>query len=208
AAAAIVRIAEARMAGAIRLVSIECGHDPARFIAVAFGGGGALHVGALIREIGLKSALVPRLPGITSALGCVLADLRHDGVQTLNHVLDGVDAVGLEARMRAAGRDASAVIAAARIAVARTGLEYELDLHYRRQAHAVGVRSPGVGRDEPLGVGGAMIREAFEGAYLAAFGRLLPGLPARIVSLRVAAIGRRPPFVFSVFAPDPAATLD
>ena len=47
-----------------------------------FGGGGALHVGALISEIGLKGALVPRFPGVTSALGCVIADLRHDLVQT------------------------------------------------------------------------------------------------------------------------------
>jgi N-methylhydantoinase A len=62
AAAAIVRVADARMAGAIRLVSIERGYDPARFVAMPFGGGGALHVGALIREIGLKCALVPPFP--------------------------------------------------------------------------------------------------------------------------------------------------
>ena len=47
-----MRVADARMAGAIRLVSIERGHDPAKFVAMPFGGGGALHVGALIREIG------------------------------------------------------------------------------------------------------------------------------------------------------------
>jgi N-methylhydantoinase A len=208
AAAAIVRVAEARMAGAIRLVSIERGHDPGRFVAVPFGGGGALHVGALIREIGLKSALVPRFPGITSALGCVLADLRHDGVQTLNVMLDGVDAAALGRRMRAAGKDASAVIAAAGILVERTDVEYELDMHYLGQTHTVAVPLPVVARDETLGVSEAMIRAAFEGAYLAAFGRLLAGLPARIVSFRVAAIGRRPSFDFSVFAPDPAATLD
>jgi len=110
--------------------------------------------------------------------------------------------------MRAAGRDASAVIAAAGIAVARTDVEYELDMHYLGQTHTVAVQLAVVAQDETLGVGEAMIRQAFEGAYLATFGRLLPGLPARIVSLRVAAIGRRPPFDFSVFAPDPAATLD
>ena len=208
AAAAIVRVAEARMAGAIRLVSIERGHDPARFVAVPFGGGGALHVGALIREIGLKSALVPRFPGITSALGCVLADLRHDTVQKLNVMLDGVDAAGLARRMRAAGRAAGAVIAAAGIAVERTDVEYELDMHYLGQTHTVAVPLPVVAQDETLGVSEAMIRKAFEAAYLAAFGRLLAGLPARIVSLRVAAIGRRPPFDFSVVAPDPAAMLD
>jgi N-methylhydantoinase A len=208
AAAAIVRVAEARMAGAIRLVSIERGHDPARFVAVPFGGGGALHVGALIREIGLKSALVPRLPGITSALGCVLADLRHDGVQTVNLMLDGVDAPALGRRLRAAGAAAAAVIAAAGIAVERTEVEYELDMHYLGQTHTLPVRlAVAAGRDD-LGLSETLIRTAFEAAYLAAFGRLLAGLPARIVSLRVAAIGRRPPLDFSVFAPGPNASLD
>ena len=83
AAEAIVRVANAKMAGAIRLVSVERGHDPAKFTAVPFGGGGALHVGALLADVGLKSALVPRYPGITSALGCIIADVRQDQVSTL-----------------------------------------------------------------------------------------------------------------------------
>src|ERR1700759_1250056 len=103
------------MAGAIRLVSIEGGNDPARFVAMPFGGGGALHAGALIRQIGLKSVLVPRFPGITSALGCVLADPPHDSLQTLNVMLDGLDTPALGERMTAAGRDASSVIDAAGI---------------------------------------------------------------------------------------------
>lgn len=204
AAAAIVRVAESRMAGAIRLVSIERGHDPARFVAMPFGGGGALHAGALIREIGLKSALVPRFPGITSALGCVLADLRHDMVQTLNVMLDGLDATALQRRIEAAGRETSAVIAAAGIPVERTDVVCELDMHYVGQTHTVAV---------PLqvavqGVSETAIRSAFEAAYLASFSRILSGLPIRIVSLRVAAIGRRPAFDFLVFAPDMSASLD
>src|SRR5256885_3393441 len=113
AAAAIVRVADARMAGAIRLVSIERGHDPQKFVAMPFGGGGALHVGALIREIGVRSAVVPRFPGITSALGYVLADLRHDMVQTVNLMLDNLQATALEIRMSAAGKEAKPGIAAA-----------------------------------------------------------------------------------------------
>src|SRR6187397_3081243 len=128
AAAAIVRVAEARMAGAVRLVSIERGHDPQKFVAMPFGGGGALHVGALIREIGLRCALVPRFPGITSALGCVLADLRHDMVQTVNMMLDGLQATALEMRMSAAGREASDVIQAASIPVERVDVIYEFDM--------------------------------------------------------------------------------
>jgi N-methylhydantoinase A len=207
AAAAIVRVADARMAGAIRLVSIERGHDPARFVAMPFGGGGALHVSALIREMGLKSALVPRFPGITSALGCVLADLRHDMVQTVNLMLEGLDAAALERRMQGAGRDASAVIAGSGIAVERIDVLYEFDMHYLGQTHTVAVPLP-VSQGDSLGVSERMVRAAFEAAYLASFSRLLPGLAMRIVSLRVAAIGRRPAFDFSVFAPDPSASLD
>jgi N-methylhydantoinase A len=208
AAAAIVQVADARMAGAIRLVSIERGHDPACFVAIPFGGGGALHVGALIRQIGLKCALVPRFPGITSALGCVLADLRHDMVQTLNVMLDGLDAGALERRMHAAGREASAVIAAAGIAVERIDVQYELDMHYQGQTHTVPVPLPVAPQGDSLGVSEGMVRSAFEAAYLASFSRLLPGLAMRIVSLRVAAIGRRPAFDFSVFAPGPSASLE
>ncbi|MGI9484292.1 MAG: hydantoinase/oxoprolinase family protein, partial [Geminicoccaceae bacterium] len=90
-AEAILRLANAKMAGAIRLVSIEKGHDPSTFAAMPFGGGGALHAGALIKEVGLGAALVPRFPGVTSALGCVVADLRHDRVQTVNRLLDQID---------------------------------------------------------------------------------------------------------------------
>src|SRR3954469_5341191 len=206
AAAAIVRVADARMAGAIRLVSIERGHDPARFVAMPFGGGGALHVGALIREIGLKCALVPRFPGITSALGCVLADLRHDMVQTVNLMLEGLQATVLEIRMGAAGREASAVIAAAGIPVERIDVLYELDMHYLGQTHTAAVPLPV--EADARGVSESVVRKAFEAAYSASFSRLLPGLPVRIVSLRVAAIGRRPAFDFSVFTPDASASLD
>ena len=208
AAAAIVRVADARMAGAIRLVSIERGHDPARFVAMPFGGGGALHVGALIREIGLKCALVPRFPGITSALGCVLADLRHDMVQTLNLMLDGLDAAALERRMRAAGREASAVIAAAGIAVERTDVLYELDMHYLGQTHTVAVPLPVGAARQPRRVRRAWSARPSRRPISRRSAGCCPDLPMRIVSLRVAAIGRRPAFDFSVFAPSPSASLD
>ncbi len=206
AAAAIVRVAEARMAGAIRLVSIERGHDPAKFVAVAFGGGGPLHVGALIREIGLKGAVVPRFPGVTSALGCVLADLRHDLVQTLNVMLEGLDVASLEQRMCELGKQASTVIAAAGIPVERTEVLHELDMHYLGQTHTVSVPLP-VTPGDRLGLSESMVRTAFDTAYLGSFSRLLPGLATRIVSLRVAAIGRRPAFDFAVFAPAANASL-
>jgi N-methylhydantoinase A len=207
AAEAIVKVADARMAGAIRLVSIERGHDPAKFAAMPFGGGGALHVGALIKEIGLKCAVVPRFPGVTSALGCVIADLRHDQVQTVNLMLEGLDAATLDARMAAAGEEARAVVAAAAIPVERIDIVYELDMHYLGQTHTVAVPLPVTLASGRTGITEAQVRIAFDQTYAAAFGRLLPGIPIRIVSLRTAAIGRRPPFDLTVFAPPADAAL-
>ena len=208
AAEAIVRVANAKMAGAIRLVSIERGHDPGKFAAVPFGGGGALHVGALIRECGLQSALVPRYPGITSALGCIIADIRHDQVLTLNMMLDGLDAARLDGRMVEAGREAHAVVTAAGLTVERIDVTYELDMHYLGQTHTVGVPLPVTLGPGGTGVDESVVREAFERAYSAAFSRLLPGLPVKIVSLRTAAIGRRPAFDLAALAPSPDASLD
>jgi N-methylhydantoinase A len=86
---------------------------------VPFGGGGALHVGALIKDLGLKAALVPRYPGVTSALGCVIADIRHDQVQTVNLLLDQLDAAALDRRMVAEAEASRAVVEEAGLAVDR-----------------------------------------------------------------------------------------
>ncbi len=197
AAEAILRVANAKMAGAIRLVSIERGHDPARFHAMPFGGGGALHVGALIADCGLKGALVPRYPGVTSALGCVVADMRHDRVRTVNRMLDDLDAGALGAEMAEVAAGLQALLDRAGVSFAAVEAVYELDMFYLGQTHTVAV---------PLtlpegGLTRAGIAAAFDAAYAAAFGRLLAGIPKRVMNYRVAVIGRRPPFDMAVFAP-------
>lgn len=208
AAEAIVRVADARMAGAIRLVSIERGHDPAKFVGVPFGGGGALHVGAIVKEIGLEVALVPRFPGVTSALGCVIADLRHDQVQTLNLPLDGVDIDALDRRMVTAGEEVRSVVASASGMIERIDLSFEFDMHYVGQTHTVAVALPVTLQGGSTGITVAAIKVAFEVAYAASFSRSLSGLPIRIVSLRSTAIGRRPALDLSAFAPGPDASIE
>ena len=189
AAEAIVRVANGKMAGAIRLVSIERGHDPGRFAAVPFGGGGALHVGALIKDVGLKAALVPRYPGVTSALGCVIADIRHDQVQTLNLLLDQLDAAALDRRMVEEAEASRAVVEEAGLSVERIDILFELDMHYVGQTHTVSVPLPVSLQDGTTGVDPSIVWAAFERAYQASFSRLLPGVPAKIVNLRTAAVG-------------------
>ena len=208
AAEAIVRVANARMAGAIRLVSIERGHDPTRFVAVPFGGGGALHVGALIKEVGLKAALVPRFPGVTSALGCVIADIRNDQVQTLNLQLETLDVAALDKRMIEQAEAGTAVVAASGLSVDRIDVQFELDAHYAGQTHTVAVPLNLTVENGSTGVSANGIRESFEAAYRQSFSRLLPGLAIRIVNLRTTTIGRRPPFDLAALAPGSEASME
>jgi N-methylhydantoinase A len=204
AAEAIVRVANARMAGAIRLVSIERGHDPQRFAAVPFGGGGALHVGALIRDVGMKAALVPRFPGVTSALGCVIADIRHDLVQTVNLALAGIDSAALQTRLLDEAARAEAMVRETGLAVTQIETLFEADMHYLGQTHTIAVR---LADPRTTPVDEASLRAAFEAAYAKTFSRTLPGIAIRLVNLRIAAIGKRPRFDLAALAPGPEASL-
>jgi N-methylhydantoinase A len=208
AAGAIVRVANARMAGAIRLVSIDRGHDPGSFAIMAFGGGGALHAGALIGEVGLSRAIVPRFPGIISALGCVIADLRHDHVETVNMMLDGLQVDALETRIVESGEVAKAVVEGAGIAVERVEVIYELDMHYQGQTHTISAPLPVKLKGGRVGLNGEIVRAAFEQSYRRQFSHLLPDIPVRIVSLRTAAIGRRPHFDLAALKPAPGLVLE
>jgi N-methylhydantoinase A len=208
AADAILRVANAKMASAIRLVSIERGHDPKSFAAMPFGGGGALHAGALIRDVGLSRAVVPRFPGVTSALGCVIADMRHDHVHTINRLLDDLDTAALDAEMMEQAREGHGVLDRAGVAFESRSEEFELDMLYLGQTHTVSARLPVIVGKETTGVDRAIIHMAFEESYRAAYGRLLDGIPTRVMNLRTAVIGRRPRFDLSLLAPAADATLE
>lgn len=196
AAEAILRLANAKMAGAIRLVSIEKGHDPSKFAAMPFGGGGSLHTGALIKEVGLGSALVPRFPGVTSALGCVVADMRHDRVQTVNRLLSDIDAVALGTDLQDVADATERVVTSAGAAFARIDRVFEFDMLYLGQTHTVAVAV-----DPSGGLTTEAIQTSFNAAYSAAYGRLLDGIPVRVMNYRVTVIGRRPAFDMTAFAP-------
>ncbi len=197
AAEAILRVANAKMAGAIRLVSIERGYDPAKFYAMPFGGGGALHAGALISECGLNGAIVPRFPGVTSALGCVVADMRHDRVKTVNTLLTDIDCATLEADLRGVAAELQELLAQAGVTFEATETLYELDMLYVGQTHAVA----GTLTMSQDGLQQSDIINAFEDGYRARFGRLLENIPVRVMNYRVVAIGKRPPFDLRMLGP-------
>ena len=82
AAFGMVEIANAHMIEALRLVSVQRGFDPREFALVAFGGAGPLHANAIARELDIPEVIIPLSPGVSSALGLLLADIRHDFVRT------------------------------------------------------------------------------------------------------------------------------
>ncbi len=208
AAEAIVKVANSNMAGAIRLVSIERGYDPKIFAAMPFGGGGALHVGALIREVGLASALIPRFPGVTSALGCVIADMRHDFVHTINRPVDALDVQALDAEMAETAERGLALLRRSGAELERLEIAFELDMSYIGQTHTVPVPLPARLAGGATDVSAGMIRTAFDTAYRKTYGRLLEGIGVRLLSLRIAVIGIRPKFDLALLGPAPDATLE
>lgn len=208
AAEAIIRVANSKMAGAIRLVSIERGYDPKNFTAMPFGGGGALHTGALIKEVGLESALVPRYPGINSALGCTIADMRHDFVQTVNGLLDTLELDRLNGQLSQLASDGLALLDTAGVAFGSTGVKFELDMSYLGQTHTVDVPVPTAMKNGTADIDQVTILEAFEARYREVYGRPLVGIPIRILNLRVSAIGKRPKFDLTLLAPAGNVTLE
>ena len=205
AAEAIIRVANSRMAGAIRLVSIERGHNPGDFAVMPFGGGGALHAGALIKDVGLKSALVPRYPGVTSALGCTIADMRHDFVQTLNSLLDDLDLDQLTTQFASLAGQGDALLNNTSVSFVDRKTWFELDMSYLGQTHTVDVP---LSLSEDFNINRDQISAEFEARYKSVFGNPLSGIPMRVLNLRVSVIGVRPNFDLHLLAPDDEGTIE
>ncbi len=186
AAEAVVRIANTHMAGAIRMVSISMGADPRDFALFAFGGAGPLHAVALARELAVPRVLVPARPGLTNALGCVVADLRHDFVRTLNRPLDAVDMAEVHAVLAGQEAEGRRLIGAEKLALAQVRAEFSADMQFVGQTHLLRIALPGpeVSRE--------VMQAAFEAAYWARFKVDLPDIRANLVNLNCSVIGERP----------------
>ena len=200
AAEAILTVANAKMAGAIRVVSIERGHDPRQFAYMPFGGGGALHVCAMMREVGVTTGIVPRYPGVTSALGCVMADMRHDAVQTINKSLADLDLKHLTSLLAGLADACQKRLDSAGVRFESIQEVVALDMLYMGQTHTLQVTL------DTQEITRETIQSAFEKTYLASFGRILNGIAIRLMNLRYARIGVRPKFDLTILAPKGAGS--
>lgn len=185
AAQAVLTIANTQMAGAVRMVSLARGHDPRRFALLGFGGGGPLHAVSLARELSIPTVLIPARPGITNALGCVVADVRHDFVNTVNLPLDRVDmdqARDILARQTAQGHE---LIAAEPVEIVETRVTHSADMQFIGQTHILSVPLPDadITRED--------LQARFEKAYFDRFRVELPEIRASLVNLNTTVVGRR-----------------
>jgi N-methylhydantoinase A len=187
AANAIVEIANAAMVNAIRLVSIQRGYDPRDFVLIAFGGAGPAHANQLAAANEIATLLIPPSPGIASALGLLVTDLKRDYSATLIGRLDEAHASSLE--------DAFTTLEAQGLEdLAREGLERDeidfvrqLDLRYVGQGYELTLATDGV---DLAKAGFDELTNSFHLEHERAYGHAAPEEPVEFVSVRVAAIGR------------------
>ena len=144
AASAIIQVANANMADAVRLISIRRGYDPREFALVVFGGAGALHGAALARELTIPMVLVPPNPGITSALGCLLVDVRHDLATMFLGQADSVDVDEVESEFGELEVEARERLSAEGVPEEQMSLRRFIDMRYLGQwrSMAVPVEAP------------------------------------------------------------------
>ncbi|HEX7927212.1 MAG TPA: hydantoinase/oxoprolinase family protein [bacterium] len=189
AAHGIVEIANAGMMGAMRLVSVQRGYDPREFALVAFGGAGPLHANALAQELGVPTVLVPPSPGVASAVGLLMTDIRHEYVATRRLRLADADPAQLSKAFTEFEGEANGLLAQERDAWESVSLVRTADLRYQGQSHELQVTLP------PGTLGAAEMARAkqqFEEAHLRAYGYIAQDDPIELVNLRLAAIGRLP----------------
>ncbi|MGB3433338.1 hydantoinase/oxoprolinase family protein [Achromobacter sp.] len=185
AAAAILQIGNNNMAGAVRLVSLARGYDPRDFALFAFGGAGPLHAVALARELAIPTVLIPVRPGLTNALGCLVADVRHDFVKSFNRSLKDLADADLQACLRDQIALGHAAIERDGIAVSDIEIFHHAQMQFQGQSHLLTVA---------VEVGGATVaqlQDAFARAYWHRFQVELSELRPVLVTLDTSLVGKR-----------------
>ena len=176
----IVRVANAEMVRALRVVTVERGVDPRRFALLPFGGAGPMHAAAIAAELGIGRIVCPRASGVLSALGLCASERRRDTARTL--MLSGEDLTG---ERLAAEIDELAASAGA----GRAGAEPEVEFGMRYRGQAFELAIAGGRRPDP-----AQLGERFAAAHEERYGYRDPDAEVELVDLRVAMVvtGPRP----------------
>jgi len=186
AASGIARVTDADMAHAVRIMTVQKGHDPRDFVLVAFGGAGPAHAIAIARELGIGKVVIPRHPGIFSAIGMLLADAREDNVLSYVETLDRLDLSILEVRfgeietkgidkLRQSGFAREDIVASRSLEMRYVGQEFTLIVPLAAPISAA--------------IALADLRKQFDALHDARYGHAFAGAKTEIVSLRSHVLG-------------------
>lgn len=186
AAEAIVRVANANMADAVRLISIRRGYDPRDFALLAFGGAGALHGVDVARELNIPAVVVPPNPGVTSAMGCLLVDIQHDLSTMVTGLVSEVDRDEIDQQFKELESEARARLRHEGVSGDNAVLQRLVSMRYAGQWRSLVV--PMGSDDNALN---AAI-EAFHREHEREFAFRNDQTPVEIYQLQLKAIGKTP----------------
>jgi N-methylhydantoinase A len=177
AAAGVVRLADVKMALAVRSITTERGLDPRDYALVAYGGGGPLHAVAIARELGIPRVVIPLSPSTFSAWGMLAADLRHDLVRTVLEPLERADAAWADARYREMQREIETILPP----IGAREMHRAADLRYLGQVHTVTVTLRDLAEWPDL-------RKQFDAAHERAYGYAAPDVDVELINLRLTVV--------------------
>ncbi|HZD61494.1 MAG TPA: hydantoinase/oxoprolinase family protein [Xanthobacteraceae bacterium] len=198
AAEGIIRVIDVKMEEAIKAISTMRGHDLRDFMLLAFGGAGPLHAGRIARDLGMAGVIVPLYPGVFSAIGLLMSDVKHDYIRSNLTPLGEVspaDVNGMFERMVAQALDE---LRDDGFGAEQIRIERALDMRYAGQGYEIAVSCPAHSLQE---ADLQQLRATFDQQHRAMFGHMAPEEPVEIVSYRVRGIGLVPPVEMPQFKP-------
>ena len=198
----ILSVVIANMARAIRVISVQRGHDPRDYALVAFGGAGPLHAARLAKELEMTRVVIPRSPGILCATGLLLTDLRADFASTQLRILDEDALSSINSAFQSLEHQANAWFEEERIAAHDRTLARSVDVRYLGQNYEIAVPVPD---SHASGRTLAAIAERFAIEHERLYGFAAPDNPIQLVTCRASAAGQ---VRKAVFLPSPEQGAD
>ncbi|MEV2271585.1 hydantoinase/oxoprolinase family protein [Nonomuraea africana] len=187
----ICDVANAKMAQAIRTLTVEHGVEPREFALVAFGGAGAMHAVFIARELGIGEVVVPRFPGAFSAWGMLEADVRRDLTHPYFRQQNDLDGHDLATTLAQLHRQAEAALTGQGVPQTRQRVEHAVDMRYEGQDYTLTI--PLTGADEPTADDFLQtIAQRYAEAHTSRYGHATPEAPVEFVMLRSTGYGTFP----------------
>jgi N-methylhydantoinase A len=187
AAEGVIRIIDVKMEEAIKAISTMRGHDLRDFMLLAFGGAGPLHAGRIARDLGMAGVIVPLYPGVFSAIGLLMSDVKHDYIRSRMTDISELTSDAVEAMFAELTREAVADLHRDGFPAAHIGIDRAVDMRYAGQGYEIAVLCDKVALHAE-GVAG--LRQRFDDMHRRMFGHMAPDQPVEVVSYRLCGIGR------------------